>query len=224
MSWTKRQIKNISSHPHQKTRTNWPKPWICLWNSFIVRVRDLFCYFTIEEKRRETSMTEADWSELPKDLLNLISQRFDNDLNLIRFRSVCSPWRRSSISNKHHQILPFMLPHFKISLPRSTFKYIIFLNKPPQEEEETPLRPWLIRITQNSRGKMQLFHPLLSGDSPTPYDFPYILDFNKFSNIVFLGTDFVIDWDKEQLTSSKRFHWLMLQHERRALRIKGSKS
>jgi hypothetical protein len=97
-----------------------------------------------EEKRREVSMTAADWSELPKDLLNLISKRIDNDLDLIRFRSVCSLWRRSSISNKHHQlILPFKLPPFNNLPPRSLFKYILFLIKPPppQQEEETPSAP-----------------------------------------------------------------------------------
>ncbi|MCI20819.1 F-box protein, partial [Trifolium medium] len=29
----------------------------------------------------------ADWSELPKDILNLISERIDNEFDLIRFRS-----------------------------------------------------------------------------------------------------------------------------------------
>ena len=127
----------------------------------------------MEKKRRAVSMAEADWSELPNDLVNLISQRFDKDLDLIRFKSVCSMWRRSSISNHHHQILPFKLPRFTSN---SLSKHILYLIKPPPppppQEQEIPLRHWLIRITKNSRGETQLFHPLHPQFSPSPYDFP----------------------------------------------------
>ncbi|PNX63171.1 F-box protein, partial [Trifolium pratense] len=39
------------------------------------------------------AMAEANWSELPTELLNLISQRIDNNVDLIRFGSVCSTCR-----------------------------------------------------------------------------------------------------------------------------------
>ncbi|XP_057440727.1 F-box protein SKIP23-like [Lotus japonicus] len=38
----------------------------------------------------------ADWSQLPKELLHHISERLDNLLYHLRFRSVCSWWRSSS--------------------------------------------------------------------------------------------------------------------------------
>ena len=171
-------------------------------------------------------MAEVDWSELPNDLVNLISQLFDKDLDLISFRSVCSMWRRSSISNHHHQILPFKLPRF---IKNSLSKHILFLIKPPppppQQEQETPLRPWLIRITKNSRGE-QLFHPLRPQFSPSPYDFPYVLDFNKFSDVVHLGTNFIIDSNEEEPTTptisqgSDIHHLMMLDQQREMLRIR----
>ncbi|AES76329.1 hypothetical protein MTR_6g076200 [Medicago truncatula] len=46
-------------------------------------------------------MAEADWSQLPKDLLNLISQRLVNELDLIRYRSVCSNLSSSSTPNHY---------------------------------------------------------------------------------------------------------------------------
>jgi len=79
----------------------------------------------------------------------------------------------------------FLKDDFDISI----FKHILFLIKPPPQQQN--FRPWLIRITKNSRGETQLFHPLCPTDSRSPYDFPYVLDFNKFS-VVHLGTDFFV--------------------------------
>ncbi|XP_045824394.1 F-box protein SKIP23-like [Trifolium pratense] len=150
---------------------------------------------------------EVDWSELPKELLNLISQRFDVDVDLIRFRSICSNWRRSSISNHHTNILPFKIPVPKLSFyvdpinnnsdtsPLCYFsKQSIFLIKPPQQQQQdqTLLRPWLIRTRQNSIGKPKLMHPFLLDSNPVR--FPYVLDFNKFS-VLHLRTNFIPDTD-----------------------------
>ncbi|KAK2386303.1 F-box protein SKIP23 [Trifolium repens] len=56
----------------------------------------------------------ADWSQLPNELLQQISQKLNySQLYLLRFRSVCSSWRRSSsLINCHHNHLPSKLPHF----------------------------------------------------------------------------------------------------------------
>jgi len=164
---------------------------------------------------------EADWSQLPKDLLTLISQRIDTEIDLIRFRSICSNWRSSSIPN-HHNILPFKFPLLKyengsikyndneiidsINNTNSPFCHLskrsIFLVKPPPSqlvEEQTliPRRPWLIRFTQNSHGKTKLFHPLIKYPRPqqeqTPAR-PRVLDFNKLC-VLNLGADFIVDKD-----------------------------
>ncbi|MCI02024.1 F-box protein, partial [Trifolium medium] len=174
----------------------------------------------------------ADWSELPKDLLNLISERIDNEIDFIRFRSICSSWRSSSIVNHHTNILPFKFPLLKyvdhsdtdsddefsdsdydfsdyindyefsdsinINDTNFPFSYLskrsIFLIKPPQQQQ-TLIRPWLIRITQNSHGKTKIFQPDTAFESLFPsFNYSNMLDFNKLS-VIRLGTDFIDDDD-----------------------------
>ncbi|MCH91335.1 F-box protein, partial [Trifolium medium] len=85
----------------------------------------------------------ADWSELPKDILNLISERIEDEIDLIRFRSVCSSWRSSSIPNHHINALPFKLPllrYYSVNITdpfRSLSKRNIFLIKPPPKQDQT---------------------------------------------------------------------------------------
>jgi len=158
-----------------------------------------------------------DWSTLHKDLLLLISSRLDNEADIIRFRSVCSTWR--SFLPNHS--LPFKLPHFHTSsLSCYLSKHNIFLIKPPQQEQQQTLRPWLIRIAKNSCGESQLFHPLLSLDSSSPYHFPHVLDLKKFS-VVRLGADVVMGRYNEEPTilgrskelSQFELHLLKLQRQ-----------
>ncbi|AES74963.1 putative F-box domain-containing protein [Medicago truncatula] len=150
-------------------------------------------------------METVDWSKLPTDLLNLISQRIDDDeLDLIRFRSVCSTWRSSSVPN-HHYILPYKFPVFKLPFISEQndknppfchlSKQNIFLIKPPQQQQEqqTLLRPWLIRVSQNTRGKTRFFHPLFC-DSPLPR-INLILDFRKLSLLHLGSNTFTRDFD-----------------------------
>ncbi|AES69438.1 putative F-box domain-containing protein [Medicago truncatula] len=145
-------------------------------------------------------MASTDWCdcELPTELLNLISQRIDDELDLIRFRSVCSTWRRSSNSN-HHPNSALKLPQLSYNLSDTInnintspfcclFKRTIYLIKPLRHHKQH--RPWLIRVTQNSHGK-KLFH-LLFKSFYYSHCFPRVLDFNKLS-VLNLGTDFIID-------------------------------
>jgi len=136
----------------------------------------------------------AGWSELPKELLHLISQRLDIEIDLLRFRSVCSNWRSSSIPN-HHHILPLKFPLFLNSIHNASFsnlsKQNFFLIKPPPQQQ-TQIRPWLIRISKNSTGKSQLFNPLLC--HVPPYLFPHALDSDELS-VVPLGNNFIKEYD-----------------------------
>ncbi|MCH80191.1 F-box protein, partial [Trifolium medium] len=94
----------------------------------------------------------ADWSQLPNDLLHKICLKLNNsELYLLRFRSVCSSWRRASVQNCHHNHLPSELPQFlhsdKINGVRRLSKQNIFLIKPPATlTSRHHHRPWLIRI------------------------------------------------------------------------------
>ncbi|MCH92379.1 F-box protein, partial [Trifolium medium] len=149
-------------------------------------------------------MAAVDWSELPKELLNLISQRFDIELDLLRFRSVCSTWRSSSIPN-HYHILPFKYSfnNFGYTNKRDNTssshisKQNIYLIKPSppqqqQQQDQTLLRPWLIRTSQTSHDKTKLFHPLLTNIKFRAISFTHVLDFNKFS-VLQLKTNFIIN-------------------------------
>ncbi|KAK2386301.1 F-box protein SKIP23 [Trifolium repens] len=128
----------------------------------------------------------ADWSQLPKDLLQLISQRLNSEVYLIRFRSVCSSWRQSSVPNCHHNHLPSKLPHFptdEINNVCDLSKQSIFLIKPPTNlhQQETPLRPWLIRIDTYINGKPYLWHPF-DLHQKYPLQFAHdLIDFNQLS-------------------------------------------
>lgn len=148
---------------------------------------------------------EVDWSKLPTELLNLISQRIYDEVDLIRFRSVCSTWRSSSIPN-HHHILPFKFPLLKlpvltepndIDTINSTTsnwylsKQNIFLIKPPQEQTLT-LRPWLISTSQNMRGQTKYFHPL---PQYSTFNCGFVLDYNKL-HVLHLGSAcYALDYD-----------------------------
>jgi hypothetical protein len=166
--------------------------------------------------------TEVDWSELPKELLNLISQCIDNELDLIRFRSICSTWRSSSIPNHHSNISSFKFPKY-IPPPDSTKNddnYIIdfiknsnspfhhfskrslFLVKPPPHQTLV-LRPWLMQIRPNSRpnsrGEIMLTYshpPIRHGSAKqlqqTLIERGDVLDFNKLS-VLHLGTRYITD-------------------------------
>ncbi|MCH82902.1 F-box protein [Trifolium medium] len=149
---------------------------------------------------------KSDWSELPKDLLNLISQQINNEVDLIRFRSICSNWRSSSIPIHHSNILPFKFPLLEFpfnidSINNNTSfcnfsKCSYFLIKPPPQQQQKTLfrRPWLIRVIQNSSGKTKLSQfPLPRFDLPSPFQFS--LDLNRFS-VLHLGTGFIIDFEK----------------------------
>ncbi|XP_073224266.1 F-box protein SKIP23-like [Cicer arietinum] len=117
----------------------------------------------------------ADWSELPRDLLQLISEFLQSEFYLLRFRSVCSTWR-SSISNNLHLYLPsqFPNPSHSINLHSNT-------NTFPLSKRT---------IGPNSRDQTNLFHPL-ARDTPFPLRSPNVIDFNQL-NVIHLGHEFVI--------------------------------
>jgi len=151
-------------------------------------------------------MEELDWSALPRELLNLISKGIDNKIDLIRFRSVCSNWRRSSSVSNHHLNLTIKFPLLdfsyilsdSIDTTNTSFfslsRRSIFLIKPRQHQQQLTLdRPWLLRITQNESGKIKPFLPLISYHSPlTSFYLPHLLDFNNLS-VRHLGTDFIVE-------------------------------
>jgi hypothetical protein len=129
--------------------------------------------------------TKADWSELPNELLNLISKRIDNEIDLTRFRSICINWRSSSIPNHHRDMLTINFPLLQSPLNNDSininrkfcrlYKHSCFLIK------QTPgLCSWIVKITQYSTGQTQ--------ERSTS---PFVFDFSKIS-VLHLATNFVI--------------------------------
>lgn len=103
-----------------------------------------------------SSSSMADWSELPKDLLNLISQRLQNPLYLLRFRSVCSSWRSSSSSSSS----PFPFYHSITLTPAFSLSHrsLLLINPPSTAPNH---RPWLVKISHDPRARTaRLFHAL----------------------------------------------------------------
>ncbi|AES69487.2 putative F-box domain-containing protein [Medicago truncatula] len=162
---------------------------------------------------------EADWSQLPRELLQLISQKLDNsELYLLRFRSVCSTWC-SSVPNyrcNNHSFLK-QIPQFPNEIkppttsnrPAPTSNYVrclskqnIFLIKPPNQQ--TPLRPWLIRIGPDLDGITCLWHPFHLYQK-YPLRFAHdLIDFNQLP-VLHLGHMFYIHGpDSDQTT---RLHY-----------------
>jgi hypothetical protein len=137
----------------------------------------------------------ADWSQLPTELLQLISQKLNTEFYLLRFRSVCSTWRSSIPNFPRNTHLPFKLPPLYPDNDGICYlvKHTIFLIKPstiPKQHQQI-LQPRLIRIGPNVTGKIHLWHPL-DLDQRLPFHFPHkvVFDFNHIS-IIDLGHVFL---------------------------------
>jgi hypothetical protein len=135
----------------------------------------------------------VDWSQLPKELVRSISEKLNNnEVYLIRTRSVCSSWRSSIPKPRYH--LTFNLPPFSDSTNttiRHLSKQTIFLIKPPSQ---TLHHPWLVRIgpgPNSTTNFNKLWHPLLLYQHfSSPFHYRQ-LDFNELS-VVNLGEVFYI--------------------------------
>ncbi|XP_059653904.1 F-box protein SKIP23-like [Cornus florida] len=140
----------------------------------------------------------AQWSQLPPELLNLISKRLDSETDLLRFRSVCSQWRSTLPAQSTHptpSCFP-ILPNDDISDTNRGFylsKRTIFrLGLPEPSCQTPPSDTWLIKLEQDGRQRMHLLDPLSRFEfKPMPTNFPRILDPSKF-RVSELGHEFVL--------------------------------
>ncbi|XP_030944877.1 F-box protein SKIP23-like [Quercus lobata] len=141
----------------------------------------------------------ADWSQLPKDLLDLIAKQLDSpfyQLNKLRLRSVCSSWR-SSISDHRpsRRRLPFLPNDGFITTHQSTFafhlsKRTIFLITLPTDNSNS----WLIKTEEYHPSQMQLINPLSSTQIKSlPLDSPKVINLLNF-RILELGHEYVLHY------------------------------
>ncbi|XP_050363947.1 F-box protein SKIP23 isoform X2 [Argentina anserina] len=133
----------------------------------------------------------ADWSLLPKELLEEIAKRLGSPFYLLRIRSVCSSWR-SYIPPRPRRLpgrFPF-LTNYGISDSTLGFhlsKRTVFLIALPS----SPHR-WLVKIEEDVPGRTHLLNPL-SRFAPRrlPESFPKVLDLSRF-RILDLAEEFVL--------------------------------
>ncbi|KAK9286207.1 hypothetical protein L1049_014591 [Liquidambar formosana] len=147
----------------------------------------------------------AEWSQLPKELLDVIAQRLQTPFDILRFRSVCSTWR-SAVRPKPRRLpnrFP-ILPNDGISnttwgffLSKRTIFRLGFLENSRENPTTTPPSDpngWLIKIEEANPDRMHLLNPLSRCEfKPLPTNFPRVLDLLKFS-VSELGQEYVLQY------------------------------
>ncbi|KAF9676203.1 hypothetical protein SADUNF_Sadunf09G0114100 [Salix dunnii] len=147
-----------------------------------------------------------EWAHLPKDLIELISERLDTSTDLLRFRSVCSSWRSSihpkppRLSSNTFKILPNDgICH--TSLGFSLFKRRIFLVGSPNSHNQKDPQGWLVKV-EDLPGKKHLLDPLSRYRSTSfPNSLPRVLDLMNL-RIRELGHEYVLQHVSYEQNSS----------------------
>ncbi|XVE67220.1 hypothetical protein DITRI_Ditri08aG0142600 [Diplodiscus trichospermus] len=147
----------------------------------------------------------ADWTQLPKELLELISKGLDSSFDVIRFRSVCSMWRSTVTSPKRCRLAPRfpVIPDdggiVDTSFGFTLSKRTIFLLGSPETNIQTdpsdPSTSWIIKVEEEvPNNRIQLLNPLSrSRFDSLPNNFPKplnLLDFRVFE----LGEEYVLHY------------------------------
>ncbi|CAO2815680.1 unnamed protein product [Amaranthus hypochondriacus] len=100
----------------------------------------------------------ADWSELPLDLLQLISNLINTSSNTRHFRSVCSSWRSSVPPNPSTHFHPHTIKFFSSHLHHLDLrlaKQTIFLIS----HSSDPNSSWVIKTEEKKPGVFHLLSP-----------------------------------------------------------------
>ncbi|KAL6214100.1 hypothetical protein ACLB2K_013538 [Fragaria x ananassa] len=129
----------------------------------------------------------ADWSLLPKELLEDVAKRLGSPFYLLRLRSVCASWRSSFPPRPRR--FPF-LTNYGISDSTLGFhlsKRTVFLLAPPKSPDR-----WLLKIEEDVPGRSHLRNPLSrSSPCPLPETFPKVLDLSRF-RVFDLGEEYAL--------------------------------
>ncbi|KAI3717403.1 hypothetical protein L1987_68993 [Smallanthus sonchifolius] len=133
----------------------------------------------------------ADWSQLPRELLDVISTHLPSETDLLRFRSVCTTWRSSihPLSSRFP-----ILPNTGISdttwgfyLSKRTI-FRIGLSDP------NPHSPWLIKVERDNPQKTHLMNPLTGSEFiPISPNFPKTLNLLNF-RVSELGQEYALQY------------------------------
>ncbi|TYH78168.1 hypothetical protein ES332_D04G206800v1 [Gossypium tomentosum] len=141
----------------------------------------------------------ADWTQLPKELLELISKRLGTHYDVIRFRSVCSTWRSAvTAPNRCRNRFAPRFPLLPISSQFSLSKRSVFLLGSPTTSTQTNASSpssWVIKIEEDPmNGRVQLLNPLSrSRFDSLPDNFPKPLNLLDF-RVLELGEEYVLHY------------------------------
>ncbi|KAF3682240.1 putative receptor-like cytosolic serine/threonine-protein kinase RBK1-like [Capsicum annuum] len=130
------------------------------------------------------STVMAEWSQLPRELVELISKHLPTEADFLRFRSVCSSWRSSLPSKPYPSSLSRfpILPNDGIAENSWGFKLSkspIFLLRSPTSSDN---HGWIIKLDRRETPqRMRLLNPLSrSHFKPVPANFPKNLDSSQY--------------------------------------------
>ncbi|CAN4112602.1 unnamed protein product [Withania somnifera] len=126
----------------------------------------------------------AEWSQLPRELVDLISKHLSTDTDFLRFRSVCSSWRYSVPPKPYPSSLSRfpILPNHGIAENSWGFKLskspIYLLHSPNQTPDN---HGWIVKLDRENPQRMCLLNPLSRSQfKPLPSNFPKILDSSRY--------------------------------------------
>ncbi|KAF6177099.1 hypothetical protein GIB67_015974 [Kingdonia uniflora] len=113
----------------------------------------------------------ANWSNLPRDLLDHISKLLNFDTDILRFRSVCSSWRLS-VSSPSNRLPNRVTIKPKPDTTRFPDKGAFYLSKrgiyrlslpedhPEKASSGSSYNGWLVKVDQDFPGVFRLLNPL----------------------------------------------------------------
>ncbi|XP_059314449.1 F-box protein SKIP23 [Lycium ferocissimum] len=127
----------------------------------------------------------AEWSQLPRELIDLISKHLLTEIDFLRFRSVCSSWR-SSVPPKPYLSSPSrfpILPNDGISITENSWGFrlskspLYLLHSPNQTTSSNKNNHgWIVKLDREN-----LLNPLSRSQfKPLPLNFPKILDSSNY--------------------------------------------
>ena len=115
---------------------------------------------------------KVDWSELPIELWPKIGKSLENDIDVLRFRSVCEAWRSSvPLPHQNSPSFPMQIPHpinpsVETYLNQATL-YLIERSDASSNSKLEPLAPsscskgWLIKVEGSSKDSpLRLLSPI----------------------------------------------------------------
>ncbi|KAG9152655.1 hypothetical protein Leryth_020874 [Lithospermum erythrorhizon] len=151
-------------------------------------------------------MVGVDWSDLPGELVELISSHLPTETDVIRFRSVCSTWRSSTNKSGGSGTLSSFPSRFPI-LPNQGIsdtcwgfhlsKRTLYQLQPPFPlllDSTNHNNDWIIKLERDNPTRMHLLSPLSTSlFNPLPPQFPRSFDSSKFP-IFELGNEFTLQY------------------------------